>query len=88
MLEREVEQYLKWAVERKGGKSYKFTSPSHKGVADRIVCFADGTVWFVEVKTTGGRLSELQRQFAEDMKRLNQNYVCLWSKEDIDKWLL
>jgi hypothetical protein len=51
------------------------------------VCFPDGSVWFVEVKTTGGRLSELQKQFAEDMKRLKQNYVCLWSKEDIDKWL-
>ena len=45
MLEREVESYLRWAVERKGGKSYKFTSPSHKGVADRIVCFPDGSVW-------------------------------------------
>ena len=87
MLEKEVEMYLKWAVERKGGKSYKFTSPSHKGVADRIVCFADGTVWFVEVKTTGGRLSELQRQFAEDMKRLNQKYICVWTKEGIEEWL-
>ena len=39
-------------------------------------------------KRWGGRLSELQKQFAEDMKRLNQNYVCLWSKEDIDKWIV
>lgn len=87
MLEKEVEAYLRWAVERKGGKTYKFTSPSHKGVADRVVCFADGATWFVEVKTTGGKLSELQKQFAADMTRLNQNYICVWTKEGIEEWL-
>lgn len=87
MLEKEIEHYLKWVVERKGGKTYKFTSPSHKGVADRIVCFPDGTTWFVEVKTTGGKLSELQKQFAADMTRLNQNYICVWTKEGIEEWL-
>ena len=87
MLEKEIEHYLKWAVERRGGKTYKFTSPSHKGVADRIVCFPDGVTWFVEVKTKGGKLSELQKQFAADMTRLNQNYICVWTKEGIEEWL-
>ncbi len=87
MLEKEIEHYLKWAVERRGGKTYKFTSPSHKGVADRIVCFPDGVTWFVEVKTKGGKLSELQKQFAADMTRLNQNYICIWTKEGVEEWL-
>ncbi len=35
----------------------------------------------------GGRLSELQKRFADDVIALRQNYVCLWSKEMIDEWI-
>lgn len=87
MLEKEIENYLVWSVERVGGKTWKFTSPGRKGVADRIVCLPDGTTWFVELKTKGGKLSELQKLFAADMKRLQQNYACLWTKEQVNKWI-
>ena len=88
MKESEIENYFKWAVERVGGKTYKFTSPSHRGVADRIACFPDGATWFVELKTKGGRLSELQKIFAADMAKLNQNYSCLWTKEQVSDWIM
>lgn len=87
MLEKEIENYFKWSVERAGGKTYKFTSPSHRGVADRIACMPNGATWFVELKTKGGRLSELQKIFAADMAKLNQNYSCLWDKEQIDAFV-
>ena len=86
MLEKQVEAYFKKIVEQLGGKSYKFTSPAHRGVADRVACLPNGKTWFVEIKTDGGRLSELQKVFAEDMIRLSQNYACLWNKDDIDEW--
>ena len=88
MLERDIEKYFKWIVEVNGGKTYKFTSPAHRGVADRIACMSDGTTWFVELKTKGGRLSELQKLFAQEMIRLNQNYACLWTIEQIDIWAI
>jgi hypothetical protein len=84
MKESEVENHFVWTIERMGGKTYKFTSPGRKGVADRIACLPDGQTWFVELKTKGGRLSALQKLFAEDMARLHQNYACLWTKEQID----
>jgi len=87
MKESEVEHYFKWAVERAGGKTYKFTSPSHRGVADRIACMPSGKTYFVELKTKGGRLSELQKIFAADMARLNQNYITLWTKEQVDAYI-
>ena len=87
MKESEIENYFKWAVERQGGKTYKFTSPSHRGVADRIACLPNGATWFVELKTKGGRLSELQKIFAADMARLNQNYTTLWTKEQVDAYI-
>ncbi len=87
MLEKNIEAYLVKSVRRIGGVAYKFTSPAHRGVADRIVCLPNGSTWFVEVKTEGGRLSELQKVFAADMARMNQKYVCLWNKEQIDEFI-
>jgi hypothetical protein len=87
MLEKQVEAYLVKRVKELGGRAYKFTSPAHRGVADRIVCLPNGQTWFVEVKTEGGRLSELQKVFASDMALMNQKYVCLWNKEQINEWL-
>jgi hypothetical protein len=87
MKEKEIENYFKWAVERAGGLTYKFMSPSHRGVADRIACLPNGATWFVELKTKGGRLSELQKIFAADMAKLNQNYSCLWTKEQVDAFI-
>jgi hypothetical protein len=87
MLERDIEKYFVKCVQAVGGKAYKFVSPSNRGVSDRVVCFADGSTHFVELKRHGGKLSPLQQIFASDMRALNQNYACLWSKEDVDKWI-
>jgi hypothetical protein len=87
MKEKIVENHFIWAVERIGGKTYKFTSPGRKGVADRIACLPDGSTWFVELKTKGGRLSALQKMFMSDMALLNQRYACLWTIEQVDEWL-
>lgn len=84
MLERDVERYLTKRVEAIGGRAYKFVSPGRAGVADRIVCLPSGETWFVEVKTEGGRMSALQNVFAEDMCRMNQKYMVIWSKQQVD----
>ncbi len=86
MLERDVEAYFRKSVASAGGVAFKFTSPSHRGVADRIVCLP-GQTWFVELKRPGGRLMPLQRIFADEMKRLGQLYACLSSQREIDEWI-
>jgi hypothetical protein len=84
--ERTIERYLTQRVRAAGGIAYKFNSPGRGGVADRIVCLPNGQTWFIELKAPGGRLSPLQKIFADDMARMGQRYVCLWSKEDVDEW--
>lgn len=86
-MEKHIEAHLVSQVKKIGGVAYKFVSPAHRGVADRVVCLPDGGTWFIELKTEGGRLSPLQKVFADEMARLCQNYACLWSKEQIDQWL-
>ena len=85
-MEKHIEAYLVKRVKEMGGIAYKFTSPAHRGVADRVVCLPDGVVWFIELKAPGGRLSPLQKMFADDMARLGQRYACLSSKEGVDAW--
>ncbi len=88
MLEKEIEDYFVWSVEMAGGKTWKFTSPAQRGVSDRIVCMPDGSTYFVELKKPkGGRLSPLQKLFADEVLRLNQKYACLHTKELIDAWI-
>ena len=48
----------------------------------------NGEAWFVELKKPGGKLSPLQQLFADDMMALGQRYCCLWSKSEVDVWLL
>lgn len=86
MRESTIERHLTQRVRAMKGIAYKFSSPGRGGVADRIVCLPDGQTWFIELKAPGGRLSPLQKIFADDMARMGQKYVCLWSKEDVDEW--
>ena len=87
MRESTIEKHLVAQVKAMGGMAYKFTSPAHRGVADRVVVLPGGVVWFVELKAPGGRLSELQKIFQSDMARMKQKYACLWSKEHVDEWI-
>ena len=83
-MEKHIEAYLIKRVKALGGIAYKWHG--HGGAADRIIVLPDGTVWFVEVKTIGGRLSALQKVFAADMARLKQRYCVLWTKEQVDEF--
>jgi len=87
MLEKKIETYFVQTVKNLGGKAYKFSSPAHRGVSDRIAIMPNGVVWFVEIKRPNGKLTPLQELFAKEMERLGQRYACLWSKEDVDKWI-
>jgi len=86
-MEKQIEAYLVKKVKELGGVAYKFTSPAHRGVSDRVVCLPDGSTWFVELKAPGGRLSALQKHFQSEMARMNQKYACLWSKQHVDGWI-
>ena len=87
LLERDIERYLVRRAIEHGGKAYKWVSPGHVGVADRIVLLPGGVVWFVELKTATGRLSPWQKVFAADMRRMGMNYIVIRSKGEVDELL-
>ena len=87
LLEKDIEAHLVRRVRDAGGRAYKFVSPAHRGVSDRIVVLPGGRVWFVEVKKEGGRLSPLQREFLAEVKALGCNHKIVWSKEDVENFI-
>ena len=87
MLEREIEAHLVKRAREIGGIAYKFVSPAHRGVADRIVVLPGGGVIFVELKSATGKLTPLQEVFAADMARLGQNYIVLKSREEVNAFI-
>jgi hypothetical protein len=87
MLERDIERYLVDRVHELGGEAYKFTSPSHRGVFDRIVVMPRGVVWFVELKTPTGRMSRLQELFQKRLTELGQRNVVLSSKDAVNNFI-
>lgn len=72
MLERDIEKVLVDTVRTAGGRAYKFTSPGNDGVPDRIVCLPGGKIYFVELKTNTGRLTQLQSMQIKRLRDLGQ----------------
>lgn len=59
MLEKDIEKYLVRRCRENGYLCFKFTSPAHAGVPDRIL-IGNGRVIFVELKRPGAKPRELQ----------------------------
>ena len=51
---------------------------------DRIVLLPDGKVIWVELKTKGGSLEEIQKLRHAELQRLGHPVVVLWDKDDVD----
>jgi hypothetical protein len=83
--EARVEAHLRQRVEQAGGwcvKTYRVP-----GLPDRIVLMPGGRLWWVEVKTAGGRLSRVQRVIHRRLAGLGFEVVTLWSVEEVDRWI-
>lgn len=87
MLEKDIEKKLVDGVKRSGGRAYKFVSPGNVGVPDRIVIWPNGVVHFVELKTTQGTLSRLQRAQCKRLESLNQKVFTLRGVDEVTGYL-
>ena len=69
MKESIIENRLRKAVERAGGRCLKFVSPGHTGVPDRIILMPNGKAYFAETKAPGkterARQEYVQRKLQE-----------------------
>ena len=87
MLEKTVERHLVEGVKRLGGLCYKFTSPGTQGVPDRLIITAQGRVIFVELKTSKGALSKIQKYTIDQMQRRGADVRVLYGLEQVKELL-
>lgn len=63
-MNRDSEKYLERALcdgmKELGGAAYKFVSPGHRGVPDRMCILPCGCIVFIELKSKGKKPSPLQ----------------------------
>lgn len=85
--EKQVEAYLVDRVKMQGGIAYKFISPGHAGVPDRLVVMPGMAPVFVELKTLYGGLSPLQKKEVQRLEMLGQSVEVAHSCEEVDEIL-
>lgn len=76
MLEKEIEKKIATYAKLQGWNTYKFSSPSNNGVADRIF-IRKGVTLFLEVKRPGNKPTALQKKFLRDMRA--QHTLAFWT---------
>ena len=91
--ERYVELYFQGKVRQElRGKSYKFISPGNDGVPDRIAILPrkgrEALIRFVEIKRPGGMLRRIQVYRQAEMRELGAVCDTLYSREDVDAWVV
>ena len=83
--EARVEKYLHTRVTQLGGTTRKWTSPGRDGVPDRICILPGNIVFFVEVKTEGGKLTMRQTREHGELKRFNCEVYTVYGSNGVDQ---
>jgi hypothetical protein len=77
VLEKHIEKGINRYAKKVGVLTYKFTSPAHRGVPDRLFIAPGGKVGFLEIKRPGGKPTNLQLH--ELQKLRNHGVIAEWA---------
>ena len=84
--EKTVEKYCQDEAKRRGGKAVKWSSPSQRGVPDRIIILP-GKIGFLELKGSGKKPTKLQQHWIETLLSLGFNADYADSKEAVKDFM-
>ena len=84
MLEKAIEKRLVTKVRAMGGDAVKFVSPASSGWPDRIVVLPGNRIVFVELKTTKGKLSELQKHRIAFLQSMGCDVRVMYGVDDVE----
>lgn len=79
LREKEIEARLRRYCDKVGVLCYKFVSPGHRGVPDRILIAPGGRVTFLELKAPGKSLRPLQKHEHEKLRK--QGARVFWASD-------
>lgn len=85
--EKKIERKLQNEIKKRGGLPFKFLSPGYSGVPDRIVLLPNGKVYFVEIKSENGKVSQRQKLTHDKLFKLGFAVLILQSENDLSNFL-
>jgi len=81
LLAKYLERKIVFKAKKLGYLTYKFVSPSNRGVPDRIFISENGKLFFVEFKSKKGKLSELQKLKISELRSRKQSVFVVNDEE-------
>jgi len=81
VLEKDLERKIVIKAKKLGYLTYKFVSPSNRGVPDRIFISESDKLFFVEFKSKKGKLSELQKLKISELRARKQSVFVVNNEE-------
>jgi Holliday junction resolvase len=81
MLEKQIEGKIVKKAKELGFLTYKFSSPSNRGIPDRIFIAKSGKIFFIEFKSSKGKLSKLQEH---TINKLIEYYIDVYVINNVD----
>lgn len=87
MNEKLIERKLSEGVKARGCLAIKLVSPYFTGLPDRMILMPGGRIRFVELKTTGKKLSARQEIVTELLRRFGFAVAVIDSQVQIDEFL-
>ncbi len=78
-----IEKHLVAEVKKAGGVAFKFVSPGHRSVPDRIVLLPGGRIVFVECKSPGKPPRPDQLREHERLRKLGFTVVVLGNDSNL-----
>lgn len=84
MLEKNIEAKVCGYARERGLLAYKFTSPAHSAVPDRLFVLPSGKMFFCEFKRKGQRPTPAQER---EHLRLRQHKVSVYVIDNVDDGL-
>ncbi len=82
-MEKDIEQYFRTQLRRRGAMALKFVSPGLAGVPDRVVLIPGGRVVFAEIKAPGKKPRPLQKAVFDRMARLGHPVYLIDSRKAV-----
>lgn len=84
--ENAIERLFCKRVSEAGGLALKFTSPSYRGVPDRLVLFK-GKAFFAEIKRPGEQLRKLQQYRKAEFASYGFSVATIDSEDAVDRFI-
>lgn len=85
--EKTIEQYAVKEAKARGGIAFKFASPSTKGVPDRLIVLPSGRVGFLELKSSIGKPTKLQKYWLKYLEKLGCYTGVANSKKTVEQFM-